>query len=355
MAAQLISENASETVKSGFVELGVTQVWQVILANRSDPFTSALSASGLPALQASGTFGTATLYVISRVPTRVDEDATGKKWNVTVSWSNATEQFNRNQNGQPVSDPTDSVKQVDIQYLEYSEPITNATFENVTEGGGFEDGTAIGTQPTWLDDGNVTVSTGETVQAERTAYRQVITVSRIESSWTSTYEDYTNTINSAALTITESDAGGVKATYTFPAKTLRMKPITKTPVWKDGSLYFRISFPMEHKIDTWIHSEFDRSQSERIFAGQKKPGGGTYSQADVDKLYPDATAGTVKFGIQTITEKTSEGETVAVGDPRPLDGYGARLGVAAATNVNGKSCFVNWSIFEEKSFAGLNL
>ena len=354
MAAQLISENASETIKSGFVELGVTQVWQVILANRSDPFTSALSASGLPALQASGTFGTATLYVISRVPSRVDEDATGKKWNVTVSWSNATEQFNRNQNGQPVSDPTDSVKQVDIAYLEYSEPITNATFENVTEGGGFEDGTAITTQPTWLDDGNVTVSTGETVQAERTAYRQVITVSRIESSWTSTYEDYTNTINSAALTITESDASGVKATYTFPAKTLRMKPITKTPVWKDGSLYFRISFPMEHKVDTWIHSEYDRSQSERISPGQKRKGGADWTQTEINDLYPDAT-GNVPFFIQTITEKTSEGETVAVGDPRPLNGTGARLGVDATTNANGKSCFVNWSIFEEKSFAGLNL
>ena len=84
MAAQLISENASETVKSGFVELGVTQIWQVILSSRSAPFTSALAASGLPALQASGTFGSATLYVISRVPSRVDEDATGKKCNGTV-------------------------------------------------------------------------------------------------------------------------------------------------------------------------------------------------------------------------------------------------------------------------------
>ncbi len=355
MAAELITENATETVKSGFVELGVNQVWQVITATRSTDFTAALGASGLPALGSAGTFGGQTLYAISRVPNRVDDDATGKKWNVTVQYSNSTEQFNRNSSGQPVSNPTQSVKEVNIQFLEYAEPITDAEFLNVTKGGGYSVGTAISTQPTWIDNGNVTVSTGETVSASRTSYRQVITVSRMESSWTSTYEDFTNTVNNSSVTITESDASGTKATYTFAANTLRMKPITKQPVWKDGSLYFRISFPMEHKPDTWIHSEYDRSQSERIFVGQTKPGGGTYTQLDVDALYPDATAGTVKFGIQTITEKTKDGDVVAVGNPRPLNGFGARLGVDATGNQMGESRFVNWEIYDGKDFGTLNL
>ena len=354
MAAELIGENASENVKDGFVELTVTQVYQVILSNRNGTFEAALSSSGLPALGSAGTFGTATLYVISRVPARVDDDSTGRKWNVTVGYSNATQDFARDDQGQPVTDPTSAAKSVDIQYLEYAEPITDATFESVTEGGGYSVGTALAS-PGWLDSGNICVSTGETVLAERTAYRQVITVSRLESSWDSTYEDYQNTINSASVTINETDSSGTVATYTFPAQTLRMKPITKQPVWIDSLLYFRISFPMEHKADTWIHAEADRSQSERIFLGQLKPGGGAWTQAEIDALNPEATAGSVIWSWLTMTEKNESGQFIAIGDPRPLDGNGARLGVDATSNVNGKSCYVNWKIFEEKNFSTLSL
>jgi hypothetical protein len=356
MAAELISENASENVKAGFIELGVVQVWQTITANRSDAFTVALGASGIPAIQSSGTFGGQTLYVISRTPSRVDGDATGRKWHITVTWSNRTESFDRNKDGEPVNTPTQAVKDVDIQFLEYAEPITDAKFLNVTEGGGSGgNGTAIGTQPTWLKDGNILVSTGETVLATRNQYREIITVSRNEASWSSAYADYTNTVNNASLTITEEDSSGTKATYTYPAKTLKMKPISKQPVWKDGVLYFRVSFSMEYNELTWIHSELDASQSERVYVGQKKPGGGTYTQADIDKMNPDATAGTVKFGIVPMTFKNLEGDIIAVGDRRPLNGTGARLGVDESTNTQGKSCFVNWEIFETKDWSSLNL
>ena len=307
MTAQLISETTKETVQKGFLQLGVTQVFQVILPDRDDGADDALSAAGVPNIGSSGTFNTITLYLIDRTAARVDADATGKKWNITCQYSNNTEQFARDTNGQPVTNPTNEAKRVDIQYLEYSEPVTDATFLEVTEGGGHSVGTAL-TAPSWMDDGNVTVSTGETVHAERTAYRQNITVTRLESSWTSSYDSYVNTINNASLTITETDSTGTKATYTFDAKTLRMKPITKQPVWIDSNLYFRVSFPMEHKVDTWIHAEADVSQSERIYAGQDKPGGGTWTQAEIDDLYPDTTAGTVKFAWLTMTEKTPNGK-----------------------------------------------
>ena len=354
MTAQLISETTKETVQKGFLQLGVTQVYQVILPDRDNGADDALSAAGVPNIGSSSTFGAATLYLIDRTASRVDADATGKKWNVTCQYSNNTEQFARDTNGQPVTNPTSEAKRVDIQYLEYSEPVTDATFLEVTEGGGHSVGTAL-TAPSWMDDGNVTVSTGETVHAERTAYRQNITVTRLESSWTSSYDSYVNTINNASLTITETDSTGTKATYTFDAKTLRMKPITKQPVWIDSNLYFRVSFPMEHKVDTWIHAEADVSQSERIYAGQDKPGGGTWTQSEIDDLYPDTTAGTVKFAWLTMTEKTPNGKEVAIGDPRPLNGSGARLGVDATGNVQGKSCYTNWKIFEEKDWSPLSL
>jgi hypothetical protein len=356
MAAELISENASENVKAGFIELGVVQVWQTITANRNDAFTVALGASGVPAIQSSGTFGGQTLYVISRTPSRVDDDATGRKWHITVTWSNRTESFDRNKDGEPVNTPTQAVKDVNIQYLEYAEPITDAVFIECTEGGGINSGgTAITPQPTWLKDGNILVSTGETVLATRNQYREVITVSRNEASWNSTYGSFTNTMNASQLVITEEDSSGTKATYTYPVNTLKMKPITKQPVWKDGVLYFRVSFSMEYNENTWLHSELDASQSERVYVGQKKPGGGTYTQADIDKMNPDATAGSVKFGIVPMTFKNLEGDIIAVGDRRPLNGTGARLGVDETTNTQGKSCFTNWNIFEAKDWSSLNL
>ncbi|MCP4476720.1 MAG: hypothetical protein GY818_01350 [Planctomycetaceae bacterium] len=362
MAAELISENASENVKAGFVELGVVQVWQTITSARSDPFTVALGAAGLPAIQQSSTFGGQTLYVISRTPSRVDDDATGRKWHITVTWSNRTESFDRNKDGEPVNTPTQAVKDVDIQYLEYSEPITDAKFLNVTIGGGaggsgtvLAPGTGNNDYRNWLKDGAVLVSTGESVLATRNQYREIITVSRNEASWNSNYADYTNTVNNASLTITEQDSSGTKATYTYPAKTLKMKPITKQPVWKDGVLYFRVSFSMEYNELTWIHSEVDASQSERVYVDQLKPGGGAYTQADIDKMNPEATAGSVKFGIVPITFLNLDGDTVAVGDRRLLDGRGGRLGNAETSNTQGKSHYTNWEIFEEKDWSSLNL
>ena len=356
MTAQLISENTKETVQKGFLQLSVTQVYQVILAHRDDDANDALSDAGVPNIGSSGTFGSATLYLIDRTAARVDADATGKKWNITCQYSNNTEQFSRDTNGQPVTSPTSEAKRVDIQYLEYSEPVTDATFLEVTEGGGYSVGTAL-TAPSWLDDGNVTVSTGETVHAERTAYRQNITVTRLESSWTSSYDSYVNTINNASLTITETDSTGTKATYTFDAQTLRMKPITKQPVWIDSNLYFRVSFPMEYKENTWIHCEADRSQSEKIYVNQRRLDGTAWTQPEIDALFPDSTGTPPDETWLTITQKNEDLKTIAIGNPLPLNGNGARLGCVNAKDGSTptKPCYVNWQIFEEKSWTPLNL
>ena len=48
MTAQLISESTKETVQKGFLQLGVTQVYQVILPDRDNGADDALSAAGVP-------------------------------------------------------------------------------------------------------------------------------------------------------------------------------------------------------------------------------------------------------------------------------------------------------------------
>lgn len=50
MTAQLISESTKETVQKGFLQLGVTQVYQVILPDRDSGADDALSAAEFPIL-----------------------------------------------------------------------------------------------------------------------------------------------------------------------------------------------------------------------------------------------------------------------------------------------------------------
>ena len=356
MTAQLISESTKETVQKGFLQLGVTQIFQVILPDRDNGADDALSAAGVPNIGSSGTFGSSTLYLIDRTAARVDADATGKKWNITCQYSNNTEQFARDTNGQPVTTPTSEAKRVDIQYLEYSEPVTDATYLSTTTGGGHGNGTVLA-KSDWLTDGNVTVSTGESILVEKTAYRQNIVVSRLESSWDSTYDSYLNTVNNAAITITETDSTGTKATYTFDPKTLRMKPITKQPVWIDSNLYFRVSFPMEYRENTWIHCEADRSQSEKIYVDQRRLDGTAWTQPQIDDLFPDSTGTPPDETWLTITQKNEDLKTIAVGNPLPLNGNGARLGCVNSKDGSTptKPCYVNWQIFEEKDWSPLNL
>lgn len=356
MTAVLCSENATETVKEGFVDLGVTQIWQVVTAARNVPFTTVLLEPGLPALGSSGTFGTAGLWVISRVPVRVNDDETGKKWNVTVTWTNQTSKFDRDENGDPVTDPTDAVKNVDIFYQEYAEPIDDALYISQTEDGPYGVGASLSADPPWLSKtitGPVRVSTGEPVVAERIAYRQIISVSRTERTWNSNYETYTNTVNDAQLTITETDISGTVATYTYEANTLRMKPIRKTPMWKDGKMYFRITFEMEHKATGWIHSEIDRSQKRRIMVGQYKPDQTTYTQTEVNEA---AKSGTANADFAYVSIQTDD-DTVAIGDPVKLNGWSAEIPIWRVLGAISpeSDIYLNYRIYEEKSFGALNL
>lgn len=354
MAATKCSENASETVKNGFVELSVTQVWQVIAASRTTPFTTVLQDVGLPTLGSSAIFDTATLWVVSRVPVRVDSDATERKWNVTVQWSNNTGTYARDTNGDPVTDPTSAAKTVDVTFQEYAKPIDAAVLSSVTIGGIEGTGTAL-TAPSWIsttDPGPIRVSTGEPVFAEKIEYTEVVTVSRIERSWTSNYDTYKNTINDATVVITESDVDGTRATYTYAAGTLRMKPITKMPIWQDAKMYFRVRFEMEHNAAGWLHSEVDRSQKRRVFVGQYKPDGGTYSQTDVNDA---AGSGSTDVDYAYVSILTDDG-SVAIGDPVKLNGNGAEMPIDRSSSYDTESeVYLNYEVYEEKDWSALSL
>lgn len=358
--ADLLSENATESIRNGFIELGVDQIWQVITASRTTAFTAVLLDPTLPALGSSQLFDGQLLYLVDRRPSRVNQDATGRKWEVNCQWSNRTASYMRNVQGEPVSDPVDAAKNVDITWQEYSEPITNATFRNQTEDGGFSVGTTIAAPyPPWFaqpaQPGPVRVSTGEPVLAERIAYRQNIQVSRIERDWNATYEEYTNALNTEQVVITESDKDGVRATYTYEQYTLRMKPVTKQPMWQDGKMYFRIFFEMEHNVATWIHSEADVSQKYRAFEDQWKGDGTQMTDTDVQKAAVPNTVG-AEYNFASIMTET-DGNKVAIGQPMKLNGWGQKMPVRRGEgtyNVD-SDIYMNFDIYPLKSYGPLNL
>ena len=358
MSACLTLENTTESLRNGFLELGVTQTWLVITATRTTDANVVLSDLDLPPLGISQIFGTYTLWPIDRNAVRVDEDSTGRKWEVNYIYSNNTGNFARDVNGDPVTVPTDSAKTVQITFQEYAEPIEDAKFLNTTQGGSYNVGTPVTGTPTWLafpnDEGPVRVSTGEPVLAERIAYRTVIAVSRVEAEWNPLYETYTNAVNTEQVVITETDSVGTKATYTYDAGTLRMKPVTKQVLWQDAIMYFRIMFEMEHNARTWIHSEVDRSQKFRAYAGQLKPDGDEWTQEQVDALVDPPSSG-APYNWKSIT--TNE-ETIAIGDPVKLNGWGVPMPIARVTGAlptQDQAVYLNYEIYPELDYAPLAL
>ena len=362
--AELIKQDLTETISNGFVQYDLVNVYQTFTENRTDGFAGPLNAPGLPprSLVLAG-FGV-TVHCTGRRAFRVDTEATEKKWNVECKFTNFTGHFERDADGNPVEDPTEAVKRVDFEWLEFNEPITDARFRGFTfRGPEFAEG-AIPTNNNlppqfaehgYLDDppkpSPIINSASVPILLERTNFRRVIKVSSIVSQWDNSWDDLPNSINSDEITIEESDSQGVRWSGTFQPLTLRMRPPGKENVWKDGRLYYRLTFVMEHNKNRWIHSELDAGTKRLVYVGQTKPDGSSYTQEDLDTLGIGGT-----YGYEEITTRDAEGTKVAIGDPIRFNGYGMELPVARAGGgpVNG-NFFGNWDIHDIIPFAELNL
>lgn len=354
--ADLISETATESISGGFVELSATRTYQVITTNRTDSFIVALADSGLPVLGTGIVFGTKILWCVSRNPTRVDTAGTGRKWNVACSFKNNTGRFQRDSQGNPVDDPVQAVKEVVISYQEFSEPITNATFRDITIGGPHNVGSVVG-EPSWFardTPGPIMVSTGEAVFAERPNYRKNVTVTKTFNDFDQTWDNYKNKLNSDAVTIIESDSQGTRATHSFAAFTLRMKPITYQEIWKDARMYFEARFEMEYNEKTWIHSELDVSQKRRVYVG------GLNSDqteiANASELTEKYNVTGSDFGFTNIVTKDEKGNYVAIGEPDRLNGFGDPIPYSRGdgNEYDDKlSFYLNYNKFESIEFDNL--
>lgn len=270
MIADLINDVLTESSRNGFLNLTYTLTYQVIADNKGNSAFDVLTATGLPLLNSSFlTPGGNTLYVINRQPQRSDVDSTGRKWTVTVTMSNDTEDYLRDQTGTPVDTPDQAVKKVDISYEEVEQTKNSGYFIGITSGAPFNyPGATNVTQPPWFPAPNNFAYIGNTATDLRelsvSTYRKRIAVGRYETDYKPAYEDYLGKTNSDEITIEESDGAGVRWTQTFPIGTLLMKDITKQNFWSNQRLYYWISYVMDY--NEFGHSSWVPDSGENILA-----------------------------------------------------------------------------------------
>lgn len=313
-AATLISRSGGSTWVNGFIQYDLTHTYQV-LADRNSSIVTILNWPGIPAAGSTAILGGATVWVGRPQVTQPNPDV--DRFIVTVPYGNLTSQFERDQNGNPVSDPTKAVKRVTIDYSDEPEPVTNARLRKITYQRPEWDPLAVTrATPDWLPEwGPVTNSAGEPIHLERTKRVKQITVQRVERNWSNTWDDYQNAINSDTVTIEVRDSDGLRATHTFKPYTLKM--VIRTPEeWKDAKLYFRPTFIMDHNTETWVHAEVDRGTKRRASLSQYNP--------DTGSLYTPAELNAKNInGEYGFTSIMTDGDTVAIGEPVLFNGTGA--------------------------------
>lgn len=338
ISVDLISEDLTESLKRGFLQYDLVRIYQVITDARSDGPVTVLSSSSLPAIGSALVIGSTVAACISRVPKRTGDPATAKKWKVTCKFTNSTDAFDRDANGNPTTDPEQIVKEVKIEYEKITQPLTSAELVSFTHGPAHDVTTTLA-NPTWIStDATAPVNSAlDAIYLESTRTIKRISVSKYFRDWPNTFDEWEDSINDDTLTITQSDANGTRATYTFDAETVQLETIDKEDIWKDGKLYFKATFNLVHDPQGFVHSVVDAGQRQRIAVGSKKSDGTTYTQADLDAFDPPVKAGS--YALRAI-----EQDGYAGGDPVPLNGQGQPLSYDPVTGTVDKDdvVYVNW-------------
>lgn len=361
MSVELYNEDLNESIVDGYVRIDLVRTYLVITSSRSTSAFGARNQAGIPSM--GSIFLTPTgekLVVTNRHPRRPQVDESGRKWFIDVTFSNGTQDYPRDIYGNPVKNPTQAIKDVDISYLEFQEDVNSAILKTITKRSPSYDATAADLMqtPPWLAEktqrrGTVTNTALINQDAQKASFRKLITVSRFVSSWTD-YSSYLGKINSDTVTITQGDASGTKLTETCDPFTLLLQDVIKEDYWSDGILYFRQRFVLSKNERTWIYSIKDEGTHRLcIVDDQFKPDN---SGDKMDQAYLDAANITSTWGHEPIVTTDQNGNAVTVGEPVPFNGWGSnapndRLGQYDDYTPH----FLNYQVNEITAFAPLEL
>lgn len=286
--AGLFSETLDTFINKGFLQYDLVRTYQVFIAEDKGAVTALLSPV-VPKIGASliipGGRGDEKVWCVSRKPRRVDQGKGAKtKWQVVCRFTNDTSMFERDEKGNPITDPTQIVKKVEFGYQQFSVPRNDVKLLAIEQ-----DGNRLEIPNHLLGHkfilGPVVNSAGVPKFSQKSRNRRTVFVTRRVRTWDDSWHTYENTTNNNPIEIQEFDVDGVRATHRFPANTLRMDIVRKINVWRAGKLYFEARFEMTENTQGWYYREADFGIKRRVEQGLKMPPDGIerYTRDDVKK------------------------------------------------------------------------
>jgi hypothetical protein len=337
MAINRTNQELVERLVDGFLQYDYTETWQV---DASGP-AAALATAGLP------TIGTEYLitgvaqpvYCYQRQPRRRNDTQAKAVFDVVCNFTNAVTRYERTVDGLPANEPEQIVPRVDIAFEEYSEQSPTAQFIGIFEAS--TDHTLISPAtsrvipdylPTPQFGAEVAIvnSANDNVQnVNKRSHTKRITYWTWHRDWDAAWDNFLDAVNSAEVTITQSDKDGQRLRYTFPAYELLINDIIKEDHWRDGKLYFRRGVVFAHNPKSWFLQIPDQGFNEMIFAFQPNVDGSLVTPTDMTEWFGDNRSD-YEFSPITVWRPDPNGNNtdllpVAVADPQALNGYGRLL------------------------------
>lgn len=315
------SSEAALALDQGFGIYDVTEVYQVTAANDSDGPTEILADAQLPQPGTVVTIaGTGAKAYCDRVSaTRPHNHLSKKLWYVTAHFTNRSSNQNDGmpvgETGEHIQNPTDTPQQVSFTFANEYEPAQKAELLRVEDE--FETSHALNPR-LYGYKGFICNSAGEpqpeTAQKKRKLVKTV-NVTRVVDSWDNTWETLVNTVNDAAVTITQKDTTE-KLSQTFNPGELLLLGLSKDDQWIGGVLYYRVTFKL--LVDT-VNLHWVKHPDTGTYAdiwGPELDGIGQYVQdlglvATVWTNYTDNAAKMLKHKLPFKSDR-----------PLPMNGYG---------------------------------
>lgn len=341
MAANRTSQDLVERLVDGFLQYDYTEVWQV---DASGP-AAALQDASLPTIGTQYAISGVSqpVYCYQRQPRRRSDTQAKSLFDVICSFTNAVTRYERTVDGLPANEPEQIVPRVDIAFEEYSEPTGWADngligiFDFDTSPALFDPGLSYqlppnllnGNQPQFGQRVPMQNSAGdpiENVNVRRHTKR--ITYWSWHRDWDSNWDSWLDVVNSAGVTVTQSDKDGQRLRYSFDPYTLLINDIVKEDHWRDGRLYFRRGIVISYNPNTWFTVKPDIGFNELFFAGQLYPDNTEITEDEMDLLFGTDRKRFEKFPIVEKWENDQDGNQVMVAPAQPqyLNGYGRKAG-----------------------------
>ncbi len=315
--AEFLNESLIESMEGGFLQYDLTRTYQVITSDRLNGVGTVLSDAGLPLLGQPLIVNGVPIWCVSRSPSRINTEDTARQWTVACRFTNQTGTYERDKNGNPTTKLDLIVPKFSISFQEVEVDCNTARLVDITKA----DGTPVQLPPNLRVRSNeglkgpVTNSAGMVRPATRKSHLKVLKYSFYARDWDNAWDDLIDHTNSTVVEFKQTDVDGERLSQSYGINKLLLNDVIKDDIWREGRLWFRVTFVMIYNRLTWRHFEPDKGDTRRIFADQYKADGTQYTQNEVDDIGP----------YQTITTTTEDGQEATLGEPVKLNGFGAEI------------------------------